>query len=112
MDVPGTLKPITPDEWISTHGSMEATMSEMLQHNVTHDDAARQGAAIDALPWTMVEELVAADEGSESTARSCVWNVMRPVMALVAVVSLVSPYIRAWTGASDKLDYKLDRLLV
>lgn len=110
--VAGTVKPITPDEWISTYGSMEVTDSEIMQHNQTHHDVVTQGATMDTLPWTMVEELVAVHIDDEIKQRSSVWSVMRPVMAMVAIVSLLSPLVKAWKGASDKVDHNVDRLLV
>jgi len=110
--VSGTVKPITPDEWLSQYGTLEASMTEMVKHNQTeYGDAATGFPAADALPWTMVEELVAGHE-ADRKRESKVWNALRPIMALVAIASLVTPLVRAWKSAASGKSDCPDRVFV
>jgi hypothetical protein len=107
--VGGAVNPLTPDEWLEEFGTLEATMDDMIKHNKTTYNETGNGVEADALPWTMEEELVAVDQVEQQT--SGMWSTMRPIMAMVALASLVSPLVRVWSSAS-KGELAVDRMLV
>jgi len=106
----GAISPITPDEWITNMGSVEATMEDMLRHNRTFDEA-EDIFAVDTMPWTMEEELVAQYETGKNEPLG-VWGTLRTVMAVVVLVSILAPLLKAWKGASDSANLKSERVLV
>jgi len=108
----GTIKPITPDEFIHHFGTVEATMTEMVKHNQTqYEDRVLNVPAADTLPWTMVEELVSSHE-FDSNKKPTAWTALRPIMAVVALASVVSSLVRAWKKAASVKSACPDRVLV
>merc|ERR1719468_846795 len=92
----GAISPVTPDEWIVKVGPVEATMEDMLKHNSTQYDT-ENGLAVDAMPWTMEEELVAPHGSSESEVAG-VWGIVRSLMAMVVLFSVFLPLVKSWSS--------------
>jgi len=94
--VSGTTNPMSQDEWLGLHDDLEDVLAlpeEKAKYFSGERDASDAPSVAD-LPWTSVEELVAVDSRSRSKSRFA-RRVMGPVIALVALVSLALPLLRA-----------------
>merc|ERR1719384_2955815 len=92
--VSGTTSPLSQDDWLVLHDIEDITAHpEEKAKFFNSEHHASDAASIAELPWTSVEELVAVHAPSRTLQSSQRW--MRAAVALVAVVSLGLPLLRA-----------------
>merc|ERR550525_177746 len=79
---------ISPNEWV------EASEGDMEMH-VSYDEQDIMTGALkaDALPWSMIEELVAGHTGHVPAHSSM--PSLRAVLAVAVLTSLAAPWVRA-----------------
>jgi len=87
----GTLNPVTQDDWIFQHPEIEtvlATDEEMNDHASHHVD---DPAALPALPWTDIEELIAVHKTAANPQRG---SSVRLLVMAIAAFSFALPLVR------------------
>jgi len=89
--VSGTINAVTQDDWMNMHHDIDdvgVTESEKKLHATSH---VHDLASLEPLPWSDVEELVAAHQTERSFQSR---SYLRSVMMVVAVLSFIVPLVR------------------
>lgn len=89
--VSGTVKPVTQDEWLNIHEDIDNAMVSDEERAVYSQMHTVSEVAVDTLPWSAVEELVAPRASRKEQATS----VLRPVMLVLVVCSFALSLFRS-----------------
>lgn len=87
----GTVNPVSQEEWILLHDELDDAMVSDAEKEAHMSKELLPTVGLEHLPWTDVEELVAAQDMPGAVKRSF----FRPCMMVIAVLSFALPLSRA-----------------